>query len=189
MGKQKQRKRTRCKIDDLPEELQNKVIEMISDTKNTYTDIAFYLYDKGYEISRSSVGRYALRTNSALERLQEAQQQTKVLIEAVKANPDADYTEAGLQIMGSELTKKLANANEEWDDMPLDKAARVMVQLSRTQVYKEKLKQDMKSKLGGALEAFKQEVYAELENTEPELYQRIVEVANRTYNKIMNEDS
>ena len=34
MAKQKQRKRTRCKIDDLPEELKKKIIEMISDTKN-----------------------------------------------------------------------------------------------------------------------------------------------------------
>lgn len=189
MGKQRQRKRTRCKIDDLPDDIRIKVSEMVADTKNTYTDIAFFLYEAGYEISRSSVGRFALRSNAALERLKEAQEQTKVLIEAVKTNPNQDYTEAGLQIISGELTKKLATALEQWDNMPLEDAARIMVQLSRTKVYKDKVKHDMRNKLEGALAAFKQEVYKEIESIEPELCKRIVEVADRTYNRIMKEDA
>nr|WP_315973958.1 hypothetical protein [Paenibacillus melissococcoides] len=40
----------------------------------------------------------------------------------IRKNPDVDYTEGGLQIMAGELTKKMAQAQEEWDYMPLDKA-------------------------------------------------------------------
>jgi len=140
MGEQRQRTRTRSKVDDLPEELKVKLESMLLDISNTYTDISVYLKTKGHNISKSAIGRYALRTNNATQRLLEAQEQTRILVEAIKKNPDADYTEGALQIMSGELTKKFAQAQEEWDDMPLDKAARVMVALSRTKIYKDKVR-------------------------------------------------
>lgn len=158
MGKQRSIKRRRCKIDELPPDLKLKFAELLSDTKNTYTEIAQFLQDSGYKISRSSVGRYALRSNAALERLQQAQEQTKILVEAVKNNPDADYTEAGMQIMIAELTKRMATAQEEFDDMELDKAGRLLVSVSRTNAYKEKLKSDMKTKAELAFEKMESEI-------------------------------
>ena len=178
MGEQRQRTRTRSKVDDLPEELKVKVESMLLDTSNTYTYISEYLKSKEHDISKSAIGRYALRTNGATQRLLEAQEQTRMLIEAIKKNPDADYTEGALQIMSGELTKKFAQAQEEWDDMPLDKAARVMVALSRTKIYKDKVRADLAEKAKIALAEFKKEVYAELEGVEPELCERLILVAN-----------
>lgn len=185
MSKQK---RTRSKIDDLPEELKIKVESMLLDTSYTYTDISNYLKSKEYEISKSAIGRYALRTNNATQRLLEAQEQTRILIEAIKKNPDADYTEGALQIMSGELTKKFAQAQEEWDDMPLDKAARVMVALSRTKVYKDKVRADLAEKAKIALAEFKKEVYAELEGVETELCERLIQVANRVAERLEAEE-
>ena len=184
MGEQRQRTRTRSKVDELPEELKVQVESMLIDTSITYTDISDYLKSRGHDISKSAIGRYALRTNNATQRLLEAQEQTRMLVEAIKKNPDADYTEGALQIMSGELTKRFAQAQEEWDDMPLDKAARVMVALSRTKIYKDKVRADLAEKAKIALAEFKKEVYAELEGVEPELCERLIQVANRVAERL-----
>ena len=184
MGEQRQRTRTRSKVNELPEELKVQVESMLIDTSITYTDISDYLKSRGHDISKSAIGRYALRTNNATQRLLEAQEQTRMLVEAIKKNPDADYTEGALQIMSGELTKRFAQAQEEWDDMPLDKAARVMVALSRTKIYKDKVRADLAEKAKIALAEFKKEVYAELEGVEPELCERLIQVANRVAERL-----
>ena len=96
MAKKRTRTRVSSKIDELPEALRVKVDVMLADTSNTYEYISQYLKQEGYEISKSSVGRYAMRSNTATQRLLEAQVQTEQLIRVVKDNPDADYTEAAI---------------------------------------------------------------------------------------------
>lgn len=188
MGDKHKKKRVRSKIDELPIHLKDQVDAMLLDTTNTYQDISDFLADQNFEVSKSSVGRYALRVGRAVQRVLEAQEQTKALVELIKKNPDADYTEGGLQIMAGELTKKFAAAQEEWDEMPLDKAARVMVALSRTKIYKDKIKADLAERTKVALEEFKREVYAELEGVEPELCERLIEVANRVAERLEAEE-
>lgn len=183
-GGERKRNRSRSVVDDLPMHIKDQVDAMLLDNRYTYRDIAAYLSEHNFEVSKSSIGRYALRVGRATQRLLEAQEQTKALIELIKKNPDADYTEGGLQIMAGELTKKFAQAQEEWDDMPLDKAARVMVALSRTKIYKDKIKADLAAKAKIALEEFRKEVYAELEGVEPELCERLIQVANRVAERL-----
>lgn len=64
------------KVDELPEDIRIKVDFLLADTKNSYEDISQFLKEQGYIVSKSSVGRYALRSNTALQRLMEAQVQT-----------------------------------------------------------------------------------------------------------------
>ena len=92
MGEKRSRQRVSSKIDELPQKLREKVDIMLADTSNTYGYISAILKQEGYEISKSSVGRYATRTNRAMQRLLEAQAQTDRLIHAVQKNPEADYT-------------------------------------------------------------------------------------------------
>ncbi|WP_213431479.1 phage protein Gp27 family protein, partial [Paenibacillus dendritiformis] len=110
----KRRNRTRSKVDDLPLHIKDQVDAMLLDTRYTYWEISEYLEAQGFEVSKSSIGRYALRVGNATQRLMEAQEQTKALVEMIRKNPDVDYTEGGLQIMAGELTKKMAQAQEEW---------------------------------------------------------------------------
>ena len=93
MGDKRTKQRITSKIDELPEDLGMKVDVMLADTSNTYEYISQFLKGEGYDISKSSVGRYATRTNNAMQRLLEAQAQTDRLIQVVKENPEADYTE------------------------------------------------------------------------------------------------
>lgn len=164
MGKQRTRTRITSKIDELPEALKLKVDVMLADTSNTYAYISEYLKGQGYEISKSSVGRYASRTNTATQRLLEAQAQTEKLIQVVKDNPEADYTEAAIMMMMSGLVDKVATAEEEFNEMPLDKAGRLIASLSRTKVYKDKVRQDMKKKADVAFKEMEAEMMKVIKN-------------------------
>jgi hypothetical protein len=188
MGKQRQRNRIRSKIDDLSPEIRAVVDAMLVDTRNTYDDISAWLADRDFEVSRSSIGRYALRTNTATQRLLEAQEQTKALVKVIEKNPDADYTEGALQIMSGELTKRMAQAQEEWDNMPLDKAARVMVSLSRTKAYKDKIRVELASKVKTAVGEFKKQLYAELEKVAPDICERLTQLADGLANQLEAEE-
>lgn len=146
MGKQRSKKRTSGKIDELPEQLRLQVDLMLADTSNTYVEISQFLKTEGYEISKSSICRYAARTNTAMQRLKEAQLQTDKLVQVIKENPEADYTEAAIVMTMNGLVNRMATAEEEFDAMPLDKAGRLIASLSRTKVYKDRVRQDMKDK-------------------------------------------
>lgn len=146
MGDKRTKQRITSKIDELPEDLRIKVDVMLADTSNTYEYISQFLKGEGYDISKSSVGRYATRTNNAMQRLLEAQAQTDRLIQVVKENPEADYTEAAILLTMNGLLNKVATAEEEFNEMPLDKAGRLIASLSRTKVYKDRVKQDMRRK-------------------------------------------
>lgn len=175
------RKKTRInsKVDTLPEEIKARVDEMIIDTSNTYNDIAEWIKEQGYEVSKSSVGRYALRTNAVTQRLIEAQKQTEALVNIVKRNPEVDYTDAGLIMLMDGLVKKLSIAEDEFDKMPLDKAGRLITAISRTKIYKDKVKSEITKRAQLAMEEFKREIRQELAEKEPEIMERLIEVANR----------
>ncbi len=146
MAKKRTKTRITSKIDELPEELKNRVDILLMDTSNTYQYISDVLKKEGYEVSKSSVGRYAMRSNTAMQRLLEAKEQTEKLVAVVQKNPDSDYTEAAMVMLMDGLINKLATAEDEFDQMPLDKAGRLITSLSRTKVYKDRMRQDMQKK-------------------------------------------
>lgn len=158
MGDKRTKQRITSKIDELPEDLRIKVDVMLADTSNTYEYISQFLKGEGYDISKSSVGRYATRTNNAMQRLLEAQAQTDRLIQVVKENPEADYTEAAILLTMNGLLNKVATAEEEFNEMPLDKAGRLIASLSRTKVYKDRVKQDMRRKADIAFREMESEI-------------------------------
>lgn len=187
MGKQRTRKRISSKIDELPEDLKLKVDVMLADTSNTYTDISDFLKSEGYKISKSSVGRYAGRTNTAAQRLLEAQAQTEKLIQVVKDNPEADYTEAAIMMMMSGLVDKVATAEEEFNEMPLDKAGRLIASLSRTKVYKDRVRQDMKRKADVAFREMEDEIKKVI-GQDPESLEAFKKILEKAKIRMMQDD-
>lgn len=187
MGKQRKRTRISSKIDELPEELRLKVDVMLADTSNTYEYISQYLKQEGYDISKSSVGRYATRSNSATQRLLEAQAQTEKLIQVVKDNPDADYTEAAIILTMNGLVNKVATAEEEFNEMPLDKAGRLIASLSRTKVYKDKVRQDMKKKADIAFKEMETEMMKVIKN-DPESAEQLKIILIRAKERMLEND-
>jgi hypothetical protein len=62
--------------------------------------------------------------------------------------------------------------------MSIDKAGRLMVALSRTKTYKDKIRADLASKIKVAVDEFKKQVYTEFEKY-PDLLERIIAIANQ----------
>ena len=187
MGYKRTKQRITSKIDELPEDLRMKVDVMLADTSNTYEYISQFLKGEGYDISKSSVGRYATRTNNAMQRLLEAQAQTDRLIQVVKENPEADYTEAAILLTMNGLLNKVATAEEEFNEMPLDKAGRLIASLSRTKVYKDRVKQDMRRKADIAFREMESEMLKVIKQDEKSAAQ-LKEILAKAKERMMEDD-
>lgn len=187
MGDKRTKQRITSKIDELPEDLRMKVDVMLADTSNTYEYISQFLKGEGYDISKSSVGRYATRTNNAMQRLLEAQAQTDRLIQVVKENPEADYTEAAILLTMNGLLNKVATAEEEFNEMPLDKAGRLIASLSRTKVYKDRVKQDMRRKADIAFREMESEMLKVIKQDEKSAAQ-LKEILAKAKEQMMEDD-
>lgn len=146
-----------------------------------------FLKGEGYDISKSSVGRYATRTNNAMQRLLEAQAQTDRLIQVVKENPEADYTEAAILLTMNGLLNKVATAEEEFNEMPLDKAGRLIASLSRTKVYKDRVKQDMRRKADIAFREMESEMLKVIKQDEKSAAQ-LKEILAKAKERMMEDD-
>lgn len=187
MGDKRSKQRISSKIDELPEDLRMKVDVMLADTSNTYEYISQFLKGEGYDISKSSVGRYATRTNNAMQRLLEAQAQTDRLIQVVKENPEADYAEAAILLTMNGLLNKVATAEEEFNEMPLDKAGRLIASLSRTKVYKDRVKQDMRKKADTAFRELESEMLKVIKQDEKSVAM-LKEILAKAKERMMEDD-
>ena len=187
MGDKRTKQRITSKTDELPQDLRMKVDVMLADTSNTYEYISQFLKGEGYDISKSSVGRYATRTNNAMQRLLEAQAQTDRLIQVVKENPEADYTEAAILLTMNGLLNKVATAEEEFNEMPLDKAGRLIASLSRTKVYKDRVKQDMRRKADIAFREMESEMLKVIKQDEKSAAQ-LKEILAKAKERMMEDD-
>lgn len=67
--------------------------------------------------------------------------------------------------------------------MPLDKAGRIMVAISRTKAYKDKVRDHLNKSYKKAIAEVKQELSTELKNS-PELYEKMMDLVSRVNNKM-----
>ena len=154
MAKKRNRTRVSSKLDEIPEDLRLKVDVMLADTSNTYEYISQYLKEEGYDISKSSVGRYAMR--------------------------------AILMTMNG-LINKVATAEEEFQEMPLDKAGRLIASLSRTKIYKDKVKQDMKKKADIAFQEMEASMMQVIKN-DPVLAEQLKKILTTAKERMLQDD-
>lgn len=187
MGRQRRKTRISSKVDELPEEVRQEVDVMLADTSNTYQHISDHLKKQGHDVSKSAIGRYAMRSNSAMQRLLEAQAQTQRLVQAVQQDPDADYTEAGMRMLMDGLINKMATAEEEFDALPLDKAGRLLASLSRTKAYKDRVRQDMQKKAELAFKELEADMMKVIRGDEESAGQ-LKEILKRAKERMLNDD-
>ena len=140
MGKQRERNRIKSRVDELPQDARELLDRMLADVTNTYTEIAEAMGARGWEISKSSIGRYAMRQNAVARRLKESREQMVALINEVKDNNDVEASELASSLLIDGLTRRIATAEEDFENMPLEKAGRLLVQIQRSAIYKERMK-------------------------------------------------
>jgi hypothetical protein len=124
------------------------------------------------------VHRYAKRTQAATERLRVAAEQTRVLIQSIKDGQDVEASEVGSALLLDGLINRLATAEEEFDDMPLDKAGRLLVQLQRSGVYKNRWKAERRKTIESLRDSMMRELQGEVQEDD-ELLARLSQMVER----------
>lgn len=157
-GQKRRRTRVSSSIDRLPPELKTQLDMKLTDTSNTYVELAEWLKAEGYDISKSAIGRYAIRSSKAAERVAETLQRTAAIAQAVEAHPDLDYTSAASMVLMDGLMRRVSTAEDEFAEMPLDKAGRLIASLARNATYERKVKADLKKKAELAFEQMEAEL-------------------------------
>lgn len=187
MSKERRRTRVSGSIDRLPEEVRAQLDAMLMDTANSYTDLSLWLKGKGYTISKSAIGRYAIRTSQAAQRVAETLQRTQAIAAAVEAHPDMDYTKAASMVLMDGLMQRVATAEEDFAEMPLDKAGRLIASLNRAATYERKVKADLKKRAELAFEELEAELMAAIRQ-DPQLKDELHGILIRAREKVLRDE-
>lgn len=183
------RYRRHNKVYDLPDGIRDELDARLADTGITYQEISDWLLEEEYEISKSTIGRYALESRQLAGRLMETQVKMRELIKAVKSSGQDDEAllEGAIQIATSKVTERIASIEEEMDDMSPKEAIDLITKLARAKAYKDKVYADLKGEYDRAYESFKASVYGELGERHPEVVDVLIRIANQTFGTIGNE--
>lgn len=183
----RQRTRIASSIDRLPPDVRLKLDTMLMDTTNSYTELAEWLVEQGHEISRSAIGRYAHRTNKAAQRLAETLQRTQAIAAAVAANPDLDCTKAASMVLMDGLMRRVATADDEFLEMPLEKAGRLISSLSRNATYEKRVRQELKKKAELAFEQMETELMSIIKQ-DKELADALRDILARARERVLEDE-
>lgn len=183
-----ERRRTRISstIDKLPDDIKTELDVRLADTANTYEDLSAWLKAEGYEISKSAIGRYAIRSTQAAQRVAETLQRTQAIAQAVEAHPDLDYTKAASMVLMDGLMQRVSTAEDDFAEMPLDKAGRLIASLARNATYEKRVRQDMKKKAELAFDQLEAELMAAIKQ-HPELAGELHDVLSRAREKVLDD--
>ena len=173
-------------VDKLPDEIKTELDLRLADTANTYEEIAAWLKSEGYDISKSAIGRYSIRSTQAAQRVAETLQRTQAIAQAVEAHPDLDYTKAASMVLMDGLMQRVSTAEDDFSSMPLDKAGRLIASLSRNATYEKRVRQDMKKKAELAFDQLEAELMAKIKQ-HPELAGELHDVLSRAREKVLTD--
>lgn len=171
-------------VDKLPDEIKTELDLRLADTANTYEEIAAWLKSEGYDISKSAIGRYSIRSTQAAQRVAETLQRTQAIAQAVEAHPDLDYTKAASMVLMDGLMQRVSTAEDDFSSMPLDKAGRLIASLSRNATYEKRVRQDMKKKAELAFDQLEAELMAKIKQ-HPELAGELHDVLVKAREKVL----
>lgn len=124
--------RSDAKMYQLPKDILEDVNRRLLDYNMSYADIIAWLAEKGYKISQASLSRYAFKIFESAQRIADDLERTRH-IDIIGKNPNLDTTEATSAILKSGLLQKISSAEEEFNSMPIEKAGRLFVQLSKAE--------------------------------------------------------
>ena len=186
-GKPRRRTRISSTIDRLPDDVRTQLDLRLTDTANTYEELSAWLKSEGFEISRSAIGRYAIRSTTAAQRVAETLQRTQAIAKAVEEHPDLDYTKAASMIFMDGLIQRVSTAEDEYAEIPLDKAGRLIATLSRNATYEKRTRAELKKKAELAFDQMEAELMDAIRQ-HPELSGELHDVLARAREKVLPDD-
>ena len=186
-GKPRRRTRISSTIDRLPFDVRTQLDLRLTDTANTYEELSAWLKSEGFEISRSAIGRYAIRSTTAAQRVAETLQRTQAIAKAVEEHPDLDYTKAASMIFMDGLIQRVSTAEDEYAEIPLDKAGRLIAAMSRNATYEKRTRAELKKKAELAFDQMEVELMEAIRQ-HPELSGELHDVLSRAREKVLPDD-
>ena len=186
-GKPRRRTRISSTIDRLPVDVRTQLDLRLADTANTYEELSSWLKSEGFEISRSAIGRYAIRSTTAAQRVAETLQRTQAIAKAVEEHPDLDYTKAASMIFMDGLIQRVSTAEDEYAEIPLDKAGRLIAAISRNATYEKRTRAELKKKAELAFDQMEAELMDAIRQ-HPELSGELHDVLAHSREKVLPDD-
>lgn len=164
MGKAR-KPRSDSKMYQLPKEVMNQVNDMLLNDNMKYSDIQHWLETEHHvRISLSSISNYAVRIFKAAQRAADELERTKYFVDMIGDKSEIDASKTASAILKSGLLQKISTAEEEFNEMPIEKAGRLLVELSKTELTEKRLELEYKKKMKLAYEALEYEILEQVKN-------------------------
>ena len=186
MGKPR-KPRSDAKMYQLPKAILDGVNERLVNYNMSYADIIAWLAEQGYKVSQSSLSRYAFKVFESAQRVADDLEKTKYIIDVIGRNPDLDTTEATSAILKSGLLQKISSAEEEFNNMPIEKAGRLFVQISKAEADRKRTAAAVKRKAELAFECMENDLMGAIKS-HPDLKDDLHEVLQRAKKLVLDED-
>lgn len=171
-------RRRHHKVEQLPPEIRQLVDQMLANG-HTYEEVVEAVRRAGETIGKSSVGRYYSKYAAAAERLQKAREAMSAVIEAVQDRPDTDLAQAASSIMMQALLDRVALASSgEFEDMSLHQVGKLIADLQRADVARERLKLAHNRGVDAAVAVIKQQLRNELAGR-PDLVEQLSSIVDQ----------
>jgi len=183
MGKPR-KPRSDAKIYQLPKAVLDGVNERLVNYNMSYADIVAWLAGQGYKVSQSSLSRYAFKVFESAQRVADDLEKTKYNIDVIGRNPNLDTTEATSVILKSGLLQRLSTAEEEFNNMPIEKAGQLFVQLAKAEADRKRTDYATKRKAELAFDQMEAELMEAIRQ-HPELSGELHDVLSRAREKVL----
>ena len=175
--------RSDSKMYQLPKDVLDQVNDMLLNENMKYSDIQYWLEtEHNMKISLSSISNYAVKIYQAAQRISDDLERTKFFVDYIGDKSELDASKATTAILKSGLLQKIATAEEEFNEMPVEKAGRLLVELNRSEIARERLELDYKKKTELAFEELETRMYKLIKGY-PELREKLVEVLKEAKQK------
>ncbi|HCT92472.1 MAG TPA: hypothetical protein DF613_14010 [Lachnospiraceae bacterium] len=174
MNDRPRKTRSDSKMYQLPKDVLAQINGMLLDENMKYSDIQHWLEtEQGMKISLSSISNYAVKIYQAAQRVSDDLERTKFFLDYIGSKSEIDAGKATTAILKSGLLQKIATAEEEFNEMPIEKAGRLLVEINRTEIARERLELDYKKKMQLALEAFEGDIMGQIKKY-PEIREKFM---------------
>ena len=127
------------------------------------------------------------RTSKIANRVADTLQRTQAIAQAVEEHPDLDYTKAASMVLMDGLMRRVSTAEEDFLEMPLDKAGRLIATLSRNATYEKRTRAELKKKAELAFDQMEAELMDAIRQ-HPELSGELHDVLARAREKVLPDD-
>lgn len=175
--------RSDSKMYQLPKDVLDQVNNMLLNENMKYSDIQYWLEtEHNMKISLSSISNYVVKIYQAAQRISDDLERTKFFVDYIGDKSELDASKATTAILKSGLLQKIATAEEEFNEMPVEKAGRLLVELNRSEIARERLELDYKKKTELAFEELETRMYKLIKGY-PELREKLVEVLKEAKQK------